>query len=34
VAASLPYADDRISLVVVVPDAGQFTQVESSLAGC
>ncbi|HJX51472.1 MAG TPA: serpin family protein [Polyangia bacterium] len=31
VAASLPYADDRLSLVVVVPDAGQFNQVESSL---
>ena len=31
VAASLPYADTRISLVVVVPDAGQFSQVESSL---
>jgi serpin B len=31
VAASLPYADDRLSLLVVVPDAGQFTQVESSL---
>jgi serpin B len=31
VAASLPYADDRLSLVVVVPDAGQFSQVESSL---
>jgi serpin B len=31
VAASLPYADDRLSLVIVVPDAGQFSQVESSL---
>jgi serpin B len=31
VAASLPYADDNLSLVVVVPDAGQFNQVESSL---
>jgi serpin B len=31
VAASLPYADDNLSLVVVVPDAGQFSQVESSL---
>ena len=31
VAASLPYADDRLSLVVVVPDAGKFSQVESSL---
>jgi len=30
-AASLPYADDNLSLVVVVPDAGQFSQVESSL---
>jgi serpin B len=30
-AVSLPYADDRLALVVVVPDAGQFTQVESSL---
>jgi serpin B len=32
VAASLPYADTRLSLVVVVPDAGQFSQVESSLS--
>jgi serpin B len=31
VAASLPYADTRLSLVVVVPDAGQYSQVESSL---
>lgn len=31
VAAALPYADDNLSLLVVVPDAGQFTQVESSL---
>ena len=31
VAASLPYADTRLSLVVVVPDVGQFSQVESSL---
>jgi serpin B len=31
VAASLPYADTRLSLVVVVPNAGQFSQVESSL---
>jgi serpin B len=30
-AVSLPYADNRLSLVVVVPDAGQFSQVESSL---
>ena len=30
-AVSLPYADKQLSLVVVVPDAGQFTQVESSL---
>ena len=30
-AVSLPYADDRLSLVVVVPDAGQFAQVESLL---
>ena len=30
-AVSLPYADSRLSLVVVVPDAGQFAQVESSL---
>jgi serpin B len=30
-AASLPYADDRLSLVVVIPDAGQFSQVEASL---
>jgi serpin B len=31
VAASLPYADTRLSLIVVVPNAGQFSQVESSL---
>ena len=31
VAVSLPYADDRLSLVVVLPDAGKFSQVESSL---
>jgi serpin B len=31
VAASLPYADTRLSLMVVVPNAGQFSQVESSL---
>jgi serpin B len=31
VAASLPYADTRLSLVVVVPNPGQFSQVESSL---
>ena len=31
VAASLPCADTRLSLVVVVPNAGQFSQVESSL---
>jgi serpin B len=31
VAASLPYADERLSLVLVVPDVGQFSQVESSL---
>jgi serpin B len=31
VAASLPYADDRLSLLVVVPDQSQFSQVESSL---
>ena len=31
VAASLPYADTRLSLVLVVPDLGQFGQVESSL---
>jgi len=30
-AVSLPYADNRLSLIVVVPDAGQFTQVESAL---
>jgi serpin B len=30
-AVSLPYADKRLSLVVVVPNAGQFTQVESTL---
>ena len=31
VAASLPYADDRLSMLVVVPDLGKFSQVESSL---
>jgi serpin B len=31
VAASLPYADDRLALLVVVPDLGKFSQVESSL---
>jgi len=31
VAAALPYADDRLSLLVVLPDAGQFSQVEASL---
>jgi len=31
VAASLPYADTRLSMVVVVPNPGQFSQVESSL---
>jgi serpin B len=31
VAAALPYADDNLYLLVVVPDAGQFSQVESSL---
>jgi len=31
VAAALPYANDSLSLVVVVPDVGQFSQVESSL---
>jgi hypothetical protein len=29
VAAALPYADANLSLLVVVPDAGQFAQVES-----
>jgi serpin B len=31
VAVSLPYADDRLSLLLVVPDAGKFGQFESSL---
>jgi serpin B len=31
VAVSLPYADDRLSLLVVVPDEGRFSEVESSL---
>jgi len=31
VAAALPYQDDRLSLVVVVPDAGKFSDVESAL---
>lgn len=31
VAVSLPYADNRVSLLVVVPSLGQFSQVESSL---
>lgn len=30
-AISLPYADRRLSMLVVVPDAGQFAQVESGL---
>jgi serpin B len=30
VAASLPYADTRLSLLLVVPDAGQLSQVESA----
>jgi serpin B len=30
VAVSLPYQDDRLSLLVVVPDAGKFGEVESS----
>jgi serpin B len=30
VAASLPYQDARLSMVVVVPDAGEFAQVEAS----
>jgi len=30
VAAALPYADDRLSLVVVLPDVGKFSEVESS----
>ncbi len=30
-AVSLPYANPRLSMVVVVPDTGQFSQVESSL---
>jgi serpin B len=31
VAVALPYQDDRLSLVVVVPDAGKFADVESAL---
>jgi serpin B len=31
VATSIPYADNNLSLVVVLPDAGQLSQVESSL---
>jgi serpin B len=30
-AVSLPYQDDRLALLLVIPDAGQFSQVESSL---
>ncbi len=30
-AVSLPYADIRLSMLVVVPDAGQFGQVEGSM---
>ena len=30
-AVSLPYADDRLSLLVVVPEPGQFGQVEAAL---
>jgi serpin B len=32
-AVSLPYADRRLSMLVVVPDAGQFAQVEAGLDG-
>jgi serpin B len=31
VAVSLPYQDERLSLLLVVPDAGQFSQVESTI---
>ena len=31
VAVSLPYQDTRLSLVLVVPDSGKFSQVESAL---
>jgi len=30
-AVSLPYQDERLSLLLVVPDAGQFSQVEAAL---
>jgi len=33
VAAVLPYQDDRLSMVIVLPDAGRFAEVESSLDG-
>jgi len=33
VAAALPYADSRLSMIVVVPDAGRFSDVESALDG-
>lgn len=31
VAAALPYADSRFSMLIVVPDAGRFSEVESTL---
>jgi serpin B len=31
VAAALPYADERLSMLVVVPELGKFSEVESSL---
>jgi serpin B len=33
VAAALPYQDNQLSMVVVLPDAGRFTEIESSLDG-
>jgi serpin B len=33
VAAALPYQDERLSMVIVLPDAGRFAEVESSLDG-
>jgi serpin B len=31
-AVSLPYADERLSMVLLVPDAGKFAQMESALS--
>jgi len=33
VAVELPYDDERLSMVLIVPDAGRFAEVEADLAG-